>query len=135
MNRVFADSCYWIGLFDPADELHVRAIEAREQYSEVQLVTTEEVLTEFLTRMRTSEKNTRTDAVAFLADIMKIENVQVLSQSHESFEEGVRLFEARDDKNYSLQDCISVDAMERHEILHVLTNDHHFEQEGHVILL
>ena len=135
MNRVFADSCYWIGLFDPADELHVRAMEAREQYSEVQLVTTEEVLTEFLTRMRTSEKNTRTDAVAFLADIMKNENVQVLPQSHESFEEGVRLFEARDDKNYSLQDCISMNAMERHDILHVLTNDHHFEQEGHVVLL
>lgn len=135
MNRVFADSCYWIGLFDPADELHARAIEAREQFSEVQLVTTEEVLTEFLTRMRTSEKNTRTDAVAFLDDIMKNENVQVLPQSHESFEEGVRLFEARDDKNYSLQDCISMNAMERQDILHVLTNDHHFEQEGHVILL
>ena len=135
MNKIFADSCYWIGLFDPADELHVRAIEAREQYSEVQLVTTEEVLTEFLTRMRTSEKNTRTDAVAFLADIMKNENVQVLPQSHESFEEGVRLFEARDDKNYSLQDCISMNAMERHDILHVLTNDHHFEQEGFIVLM
>lgn len=135
MDRIFADSCYWIGLFDPADELHVRAIKAREQYGDVQLVTTEEVLTEFLTRMKTSEKNRRTNAIRFLGDIKADENVEILPQSHESFDEGVRLFKARDDKKYSLQDCISMNAMERHGILHVLTNDHHFEQEGRVILL
>ena len=135
MNKIFADSCYWIGLFDPTDELHARAIEARDQYRELQLVTTEEVLTEFLTRMRASDKNRRTNAIRFLFDINKDENVRILPQSHESFDEGVRLFEARDDKDYSLQDCISMNAMVRHDILRVLTNDHHFEQEGFVILL
>ena len=135
MNRIFADSCYWIGLFDPTDELHMRAIEAKIRYRELQLFTTEEVLTEFLTRMRASDKNTRTNATRFLFDIIKDENMQILPQSHESFDEGVRLFEARDDKEYSLQDCISINAMVRHDILHVLTNDHHFEQEGFVILL
>ena len=135
MNKIFADSCYWIGLFDPADELHARAIEAKERYREVQLVTTEEVLTEFLTHMRASDKSTRTNAIRFLGDIKADENVQILPQSHESFDEGVRLFEARGDKDYSLQDCISMNAMERHNILHVLTNAHHFEQEGRVILL
>ena len=135
MNRIFVDSCYWIGLFDPTDELNARAIEARDWYRELQLVTTEEVLTEFLTRMRASDKNRRTNATRFLVDIIKDEKVQILPQSHESFDEGVRLFEARDDKNYSLQDCISMNAMVRHDILHVLTNDHHFEQEGFVILL
>lgn len=135
MNKIFADSCYWIGLFDPTDELHARAIQARVWYREVQLVTTEEVLTEFLTRMRASDKNRRTNAIRFMFDIMKNENVQILPQSHESFDEGVRLFEARDDKDYSLQDCISMNAMVSHDILHILTNDHHFEQEGFVILL
>ena len=135
MNRIFADSCYWIGLFDPADELHPRAIEARDRYRELQLVTTEEVLTEFLTRMRTSDKHRRANAIRFLLDIKKDKNVQILPQSHESFDEGVRLFEARDDKDYSLQDCISMNAMVYHDILCVLTNDHHFKQEGFVILL
>ena len=135
MNKIFADSCYWIGLFDQADGLHAKAREARDRYREVQLVTTEEVLTEFLTHMSASDKNTRTNAIRFLGDIKEDENVQILPQSHESFDEGVRLFEARDDKDYSLQDCISMNAMVRHNILRVLTHDHHFEQEGFVILL
>ena len=133
--RIFADSCYWIGLFDPKDELHARAVEARDECRELQLVTTEEALTESLTRMRASDKDKRTKPVRFLFDIIKDENVRILPQSHESFDEGVRLFDARDDKDYSLQDCISMNAMVRHDILYVLTNDHHFTQEGFVILL
>ena len=135
MDRVFADTCYWIGLFDPTDQLHASARAAKDQYRELKLVTTEEVLTEFLTRMRTSDKNRRTNAVRFLFDIIRDDNVQILPQSDQSFAEGVRLFHARDDKDYSLQDCISMNTMEHHGISHVLTNDHHFEQEGFVILL
>ena len=135
MDRVFADTCYWIGLFDPTDQLHASARAAKDQYRELKLVTTEEVLTEFLTRMRTSDKNRRTNAVRFLFDIIRDDNVQILPQSDQSFAEGVRLFAARYDKDYSLQDCISMNTMEHHGISRVLTNDHHFEQEGFVILL
>ena len=135
MDRVFADTCYWIGLFDPTDQLHASARAAKDQYRELKLVTTEEVLTEFLTRMRTSDKNRRTNAVRFLFDIIRDDNVQILPQSDQSFAEGVRLFAARYDKDYSLQDCISMNTMEHHGISRVLTNDHHFKQEGFVILL
>lgn len=135
MEKIFADSCYWIALFDPKDQLHEMAVEARDRFKECQLVTTEEVLTEFLTRMRTADRNTRTSAVRFLQAVKDSDNVQIIPQSHESFTDGVRLFAARDDKEYSLQDCISMNAMESHAITRALTNDHHFEQEGHTILL
>ena len=135
MEKIFADSCYWIGLFDPKDQLHARAVEARDGFKECQLVTTEEVLTEFLTHMSASDRSTRTSAVSFLLDVKNTDNVQIIPQSHESFEQGIRLFAARDDKEYSLQDCISMNAMESLAITRALTNDHHFEQEGFVILL
>lgn len=135
MEKIFADSCYWIALFDPKDQLHARAVEARDRFKECQLVTTEEVLTEFLTHMSASDRSTRTNAISFLLDLKNSENVQVIPQSHESFKQGIRLFAARDDKEYSLQDCISMNAMETHAITRALTNDHHFEQEGFVILL
>ena len=135
MKKIFADSCYWIGLFDPADELHLKAVEARDRYNDSQIVTTEEVLTEFLTHMRASKKNRRTMAYEFLVKLKEQENVKIIPQSHQSFEEGVRLFRSRNDKDYSLQDCISMRAMEHYDIIHVLTNDHHFTQEGLVILL
>ena len=135
MEKLFADSCYWIGLFDRRDELHLKAVEARDCYIDRQIVTTEEVLTEFLTHMRASKKNKRTMACEFLFELIKEENVKIIPQSHQSFSEGVRLFRSRNDKDYSLQDCISMRAMEHYDIIHVLTNDHHFKQEGFVILL
>lgn len=135
MEKIFADSCYWIGLFDPKDQLHAKASKAKDRYKEHQLVTTQEVLTEFLTRMKASDKDRRTKAVEFLRNINEDQKVQVLSQSHESFDQGGRLYFARPDKDYSLQDCISMNAIEQHGIHLVLTNDHHFEQEGFFVLL
>ena len=135
MEKIFADSCYWIALFDSKDQLHAKASKAKIRYKERQLVTTEEVLTEFLTRMRASDTDRRTKAVEFLRNINEDENVQVLPQSHQSFEAGVRRYVERDDKDYSLQDCISMNSMDDHDIYQVLTNDHHFTQEGFEILL
>jgi predicted nucleic acid-binding protein len=38
-------------------------------------------------------------------------------------------------KEYSLTDCISMKAMRSESVSDVLTNDHHFEQEGFNILM
>jgi predicted nucleic acid-binding protein len=40
------------------------------------------------------------------------------------------LYERRNDKGYSLVDCISMTTMRRHGILEILTNGRHFMQEG-----
>ena len=41
----------------------------------------------------------------------------------------------RRDKEYSLTDCASMNAMRLESIPEVLTNDHHFKQEGFTILM
>jgi predicted nucleic acid-binding protein len=51
------------------------------------------------------------------------------------FDEGVKLFESRSDKEWSLTDCISFVVMQREGIAEALTGDHHFEQAGFVALL
>ena len=56
--------------------------------------------------------------------------VRVVPQSHESFLDGLALYEARPDKGYSLTDCISMQTMRREGLTDALTNDRHFEQEG-----
>ena len=53
----------------------------------------------------------------------------------ESFLAGLRLYELRNDKGYSLVDCISMTTMRRQRISEVLTNDHHFIQEGFKVVL
>jgi uncharacterized protein len=59
----------------------------------------------------------------------------VLPQSHASFQGGLALYERRPDKKYSLADCITMNVMKREGIKEILTNDHHFVQEGFVRLL
>jgi predicted nucleic acid-binding protein len=51
------------------------------------------------------------------------------------FDEGLRLFKTRLDKEWSLTDCISFVVMEREKIREAFTGDHHFEQAGFVALM
>ena len=61
-------------------------------------------------------------------------DVTVIHQTRELFLEGLTLYEARPDKAYSLTDCISMQTMRREGLMEILTNDHHFTQEGFDIL-
>jgi predicted nucleic acid-binding protein len=44
-------------------------------------------------------------------------------------------YESRNDKQYSLIDCISMNVMKNESLVEVLTNDRHFEQEGYTVLI
>ena len=68
-------------------------------------------------------------------DILTDEDVTVLPQTRQTFLEGLALYENRLDKGYSLTDCISMNACRTEGITEVLTNDHHFAQEGFVVLI
>src|SRR5205814_1012964 len=69
------------------------------------------------------------------ADLEQEPRTTVLPPSQELFDRGVKLFNARPDKKWSLTDCISFVVMEERGIHEALTADHHFEQAGFVALL
>jgi predicted nucleic acid-binding protein len=48
---------------------------------------------------------------------------------------GLKLYESRLDKGYSLTDCISMSVMRDRNLTEMLTHDRHFAQEGFIILL
>jgi hypothetical protein len=52
MRRVFADSLYWIAVSHPMDQWHAAAMKAGQQIRGAEIVTTQEVLSEFLTVFR-----------------------------------------------------------------------------------
>ena len=58
-----------------------------------------------------------------------------MPQTRESFLRGLDLYAKRSDKEYSLVDCISMTAMRDNGITDILTNDHHFAQEGFHVLI
>lgn len=61
--------------------------------------------------------------------------MRVIPQTSDSFLKGLIFYENRSDKEYSLTDCISMNVMKAESLIEVLTNDHHFDQEGFSILI
>jgi predicted nucleic acid-binding protein len=61
-------------------------------------------------------------------------STQVLPQTSAGFAAALALYESRPDKAYSLTDCRSMLALRTLAATEVLTNDHHFTQEGFTIV-
>lgn len=130
MTEVLADAFYWIALANPADQWH----DAVKKYSQlnpaVRLITTQEVLTEFLNFYAKAGNYRRKIVAAMCQQVLVHPNITVISQSNDSFWRGFDLYRQREDKGYSLTDCISMVICHGHGLQQVLTNDHHFRQEG-----
>ena len=88
------------------------------------------MLTEYLNYFGGQPEALRRHVVAGVRRMMGSSAIRVIPQSRASFLAGVTLYETRADKGYSLTDCISMETMHRDGLTNVLTNDHHFEQEG-----
>ncbi|MBI3697317.1 MAG: nucleic acid-binding protein, partial [Acidobacteria bacterium] len=106
MRSVFVDTVYWVAVLRPNDPYSGWARRAKASLGSVELVTTEEVLVEFLGFVSGAGRHVRQVAVAAAEEILSSQTVLVLSQSHESFFAGLKLYARRPDKGYSLVDCI-----------------------------
>jgi predicted nucleic acid-binding protein len=135
VKLVFADTLYWGAALHPHDQYRAQAIRAREALGAVRLITTDEVLTELLDGLAERGTHLREAAAYAVRKILSDPRVSVHQQSRESFLAGLRLYEQRYDKGYSLVDCISMTTMRRRGISEVLTNDRHFIQEGFNVIL
>ena len=135
MSAVFVDASYFIALFLPRDQWREVAQEARRSLGEVELVTTDEILTEFLAAISKSGPVPRELAAAAVQEMLRYGTIRVIPQTRPSFLDGLHRFQRRPDKNYSLQDCIAMNVMDAEGITEVLTSDHNFEQEGFTILM
>ena len=135
MATVFVDAVYLIAIARPNDQWNISAVAAREGLGEASLVTTDEVLTEFLAALAEGGPGLRSRVALAVRSMLEHSDTRVIPQSRESFKSGLQRYERRLDKGYSLQDCISMNVMETEGISHILTTDHHFEQEGFTILM
>lgn len=134
MTTVFADTFYWVALTDPADALYEQAEQIESQCAIGLIVTTDEVLAEFLNFFSRTHLRSRSRVVQTVRAMRQNSRIRILPQSRASFDAGLNLYASRLDKGYSLTDCISMQTMRDEGLTDVLTNDRHFEQEGFRVL-
>jgi uncharacterized protein len=127
MKRVFADTAYFVALATKRDQLHRQATEF-EKHPPGELLTTEWVLTEVADSF--SEPQTRGKFICLIDELRMRTDVEIVPVSHEHFRQGCDLYAKRNDKAWSLTDCISFVIMREHGIDTALTSDGHFEQAG-----
>ena len=135
MKPVFVDTLYWVAVLRPNDPHSATARRVKANLGRVELVTTEEVLVEYLGFVAKAGRHVRQVAAAAVQEIVVSKDVTVATQSHDSFLAGLKLYERRLDKGYILVDCISMNAMRSRGIHEILTDDRHFAQEGFTPLL
>lgn len=135
-REVFADTCFWIALTNPKDDLHESARATRESLADSRLVTSELVLNEYLNYFAERGKHLREAASKLVAHIVQDETtVFVVHQTHEQFDAARDLYAKRPDKAWSHTDCTCMEIMRERGIREALTDDHHFEQAGFNALL
>jgi uncharacterized protein len=135
MNLYFADTQFFVALINPRDQWHQRALEVEATLTEPFFITTEGVLTEVLTFFCEYGEKARLKAVESVELILNEANTEIITISNQLFIQGIELYKQRPDKSYSLTDCISMNVCREREITKILTHDHHFKQEGFIILM
>lgn len=135
---VFADTGFFVALFDPNDIARARAVDLMRRLradDNVVLLSTRDVLNEILAHFSRSRPRTRQLIGRFVLEMLSDPKYRIVSIAHEQYLAALRLYIARPDKRYSMVDCISMTVMRDEDIHEVLATDRDFTQEGFVNVL
>jgi uncharacterized protein len=133
MRRIFADTSFWMGLVNPRDQIHQKAVSVSRQLSSESLVTTDMVLVEVLNSF--SDSLYREAVGRMVASLRQDQNLTIVPQTRAQFENALDRYRQAADKGWSLTDCASFQVMEAEQIRAALTHDQHFAQAGFEALL
>ena len=135
MNGVFADTGYWIALFNPRDQLHAKAVTASQVLQGRQIVTSQMVLTEFLNHYAALGQPFRQRAVQVVRSFQSNADVEIVPQTDGQFAAALTLYAQRPDKEWKITDCASFLIMQERGIVEALAHYDHFQQAGFIPLL
>ncbi len=134
-DSVFLDTAYAIALASATDELHLQALALAEELeaSGTRLLTTWALLLEIGNAL--SKVQYRHAAVQLLSSLRTDPSVEIIALSDQLFEQALKLYSERPDKEWGLTDCASFVVMRARSITDALTTDEHFQQAGFRALL
>jgi predicted nucleic acid-binding protein len=133
--EAFLDTSFAIALSSITDQNHVRAVQLANQIetNQTRLVTTQAILLEIGNAL--SKQRYRAAAIQLLESLEMDPSVEVILLTNSLYKSAFDLFKQREDKEWSLVDCISFIVMQDRGISNALTADTHFQQAGFRALL
>jgi predicted nucleic acid-binding protein len=133
MAVYLADTWYLIALLDPFDNHHSQARRIDRSTSRDLIATHDGIFSEALAYFSGDGGIVRRRIVDFVRARQQ-DPAWYVARASDLFNRALILYAQRLDKAYSLVDCISMVLMLERGITHVLTNDHHFRQEGFTVI-
>jgi predicted nucleic acid-binding protein len=135
MKKVFVDTSAFLALLNKSDTWHKKAkeIELFLNQNRYLWVTTDFIILELgdaLCNVYWRSKFTR-----FVNVIRDLESISIIPLESNLLNQGLALYESRQDKDWGLTDCISFVIMQRENITEAFTTDKHFQQAGFIRLL
>jgi predicted nucleic acid-binding protein len=128
----FVDTSYLGALFMVHDEWHAAAVRWSTRVT-TPLLTSDYILLEIADGLaRVAWRGT---ADRIINSLKANPAVTIVAQSDALFEQGLQLYRSRQDKNWSLTDCLSFTIMKNYGCSSALTSDEHFTQAGFRALL
>lgn len=133
--EIFIDASYIIALVSITDRYHAQAAALANQLarSPVKLITSRAVLLEIGNAL--ARQRFRQAGALLLTMIERDPQVEIVPLSETLYAQALQLFGAREDKEWSLVDCISFIIMQERHIGQALSADEHFRQAGYEPLL
>lgn len=135
LEQIFVDTDFLVALLSKKDQLHKTAFDLASNPEYISRITTQMVLTEFLTTFGSQGMFFREKAVQYVDSIIEHPNYEVIPQTSSLFNKALNKYKNRLDKDWSLTDCASFVVMESQGITKALTHDHHFSQAGFSALM
>ncbi len=135
MPKFILDASYAIALSVTTDRYHKLAEKLADKMEAegTRLITTRVIVLEIGNAL--AKLRYRSAAVKLLTAIEEDVKIEIVSLSEELYNRGWLLYQERQDKEWSLTDCISFVIMQERGLTEALTTDKHFQQAGFIVLL
>jgi uncharacterized protein len=132
MKPIFADTSFYYALLNSRDIAHRESLHLSNTLRR-SIVTTEFVLLELANAFSCSAQ--RKIIGNLIERFRNNPRIRIIHASSELFMQCIVLYSQRQDKEWSLTDCISFIVMHKNDIDEALTTDRHFAQAGFISLM
>jgi predicted nucleic acid-binding protein len=137
MPGMLVDTSGWGNLVDSSQPYHSLAssLYRDARLREDRIITTSYILVELVALLTSPLRIPRPDIIAFIEGVKQSPFIDIVYVDQTIDEAAWRLLRNRQDKDWSLVDCVSFVIMQQRNLIEALATDHHFEQAGFIRLL